>query len=1168
MQFLRPALLVICLLFTFPGISFGNAQAVYDNGAAIREGGQGTEGKERGNSQGIVVSVNSDNGTINVRFNKQPPGGKPKASDFTIQREVKGGAAEVIAPTSYAWETSNKIATFTVPPLAPEVMELEVVYSVSFKGAASVSAPAFVIPVLPPLVIVRDGQANSTIIIAEGADERTQAAAATLAEYVKKSTGVLLPVLAEEQAGSSDGDPAGWVRIYVGDAQAEPRLGELLQGMDGDGYVILPEDGRITVSGPTSWGTEYGVYAFLEKHVGVRWLMPGPDGEDVPQHATLSISREMIKEEPVFISRVFSPLNGTAYPAQAAWARKNRMHSRLSFHHNIYSLFPPEEFGQSHPEFYPVRNGVPYIPAATLTNSWQPCFSEPGTVDVAVGKIIEFFANNPEADSFSLGVNDGKGYCETEPDHPLYTGKINSVGVLDMSDIYYNWVNQVAEGVLAVYPDKWFGLLAYDSVMDPPSFRLNSRVVPFITQDRMAWIDAEVESGSKQVLEKWKQAADHIAWYDYIYGNPYLLPRMYIRQMADNYAYAGEHGVLAHYAELYPNWGEGPKPWIAAKLQWNPDQDVDALLDEWYVRAVGEEAAADLRSYYDHWEQFWTERIQGSTWFEARKRTTYLEFGDPGYLALVTEQEIADSRSLLETVVEKAGTEQQKSRAVMLLRAFEYYEASALSYTPKFASLNEQDALALLDPAAMERKMDKARERYELLDEFAQDPVLMHFIKPSPTGIYYPLLHWNGLDSEAFWALADYMKVSEPNGGTVSQQVYDLTQRADNEKLHEYANLLQNVNLELFALNNNFSFELGGDVPQSWSPWFESNTVYKRSTDYSHSGDSSIMISTLRRGGPHQIVNVNPGMMASRIHYFTPEGTKTNATIQITFNLRDASNQQIGTLVSETKKVGATTGTWSSVDFLTDIPEGVKSVQMVVLLNQVEPETKLYLDDFVIYQGNKEWLNGQTFWKFADYIQVHEPSGGVLTDRIEALSSNSASGQEREFAALLLNVLQGAAPVTSNASFEQGTATSAPPWAFYVQNQGTVTRVTDYGHQSNSSIVVTGAGPSVVPYQYFIPQAGPAAAKVFYKLPEGSTTGGTIQIGFNLNTADGKGITVMRSEIRPIINSQDGWSSISLAAYIPAEYNDLVVGRIQFTINVSNLGSGIQLYVDDANVYQ
>lgn len=41
------------------------------------------------------------------------------------------------------------------------------------------------------------------------------------------------------------------------------------------------------------------------------------------------------------------------------------------------------------------------------------------------------------------------------------------------------------------------------------------------------------------------------------------------------------------------------------RLLWNPDQDADALLDEWYERMVGPAAAPDLKAYYDHWEHFW-----------------------------------------------------------------------------------------------------------------------------------------------------------------------------------------------------------------------------------------------------------------------------------------------------------------------------------------------------------------------------------------------------------------------------------------------------------------------------------------------------------------------------------------------------------------------------------
>src|SRR5699024_4629449 len=123
------------------------------------------------------------------------------------------------------------------------------------------------------------------------------------------------------------------------------------------------------------------------------------------------------------------------------------------------------------------------------------------------------------------------------------------------------------------YPDKWFGLLAYHNVMTPPSFKLNSHVVPFLTKDRMLWIDEDVKEEGQALVAAWQEKASQIGWYDYMYGIHYMVPRVYPLLMAKNYRYAEEHDVFYHYAEMYPNAGDGPKAWLSAKLQWNPDQD-------------------------------------------------------------------------------------------------------------------------------------------------------------------------------------------------------------------------------------------------------------------------------------------------------------------------------------------------------------------------------------------------------------------------------------------------------------------------------------------------------------------------------------------------------------------------------------------------------------------
>jgi hypothetical protein len=284
--------------------------------------------------------------------------------------------------------------------------------------------------------------------------------------------------------------------------------------------------------------------------------------------------------------------------------------------------------------------------------------------------------------------------------------------------LYFEWANAVVEGVLESYPDKWFGCYAYREVAEPPdNFSVHSRLIPFMTYDRMKWVDPEIERQGKALTKKWNKRAQRLGWYDYVYGTPYLLPRVYFNKMADYLRFGAQNGVSALTGEAYPNWGEGPKLYIALKLQWNPYRDVGELLREWVVKAVGSTAAVDLEEYYKHWEYFWTERVPKSEWFS--KEGQYLKFMYPDYLEVATFKDIKKSRKLLESVVAKAETKKQKVRAKILLRAFEYYEASVISY---------------LGLVRQKKLPDKSEEYYRIMNqkrsilmkEFKNDPILIH----------------------------------------------------------------------------------------------------------------------------------------------------------------------------------------------------------------------------------------------------------------------------------------------------------------------------------------------------------------------------------------------------------------------------------------------------------
>ena len=263
---------------------------------------------------------------------------------------------------------------------------------------------------LPPIKIIQNGQANAAVLVDGDANEQVLNAASTFVEYVQKSTGVELPI----QTVEAEGLKQDIIHIYIGTSFSgdQQLISNLLKGMTGDGFVIVPRANTITIVGPTAWGTEFGVYEFLERYVGVRWLLPGPDGEDVPERQTISVPLNVVKDEPVAISRQFFgtetiTTNEFSIPSSnTEWARHNRIYENIQFHHNMHILFDPEVFSE-HPEYYP-GGEMP-----TSKNDWQPCLNDV-TAEAAATRIIEFFNQNPETTSYSLGLNDSLKFLRSK----------------------------------------------------------------------------------------------------------------------------------------------------------------------------------------------------------------------------------------------------------------------------------------------------------------------------------------------------------------------------------------------------------------------------------------------------------------------------------------------------------------------------------------------------------------------------------------------------------------------------------------------------------------------------------------------------------------------------------------------------------------------------------
>jgi len=982
------------------------------------------------------------------------------------------------------------------------------------------------------LRIVHEGQPVAAIRVALDADQQTTAAAAKLAAYVKKSTGAELPILANNEALPIGAE----TEIYVGKQGLQPANGEPdpLAGLDGDGFVIKQYGDRITIAGPTAWGTEFGVNAFLEKYIGVRWLAPGEDWEDVPQVVDLAVPvNDTVVQQPAFFSREFD-LHATNTPEREQWARNNRMHGRVEFKHNLFELFPPAVYKDTHPEFYPQGAYLDHH------GGWQPCFTAEGIVDEAIKNINAYFDAHPEATSYSLGVNDGlasgSGYCEDNPNHPDYPNQVNSLGNTNMSDIYYKWVDEVSKGVFAVHGDKYLGLLAYVEVYDPPTdITLDPRVIVYITDDRLTWGSPGLKAEGHGISEQWVEAAPGLAYYEYLWGTPYMVPRTYFNLMDDNYKYANQVGVKAHYAEMVPNFGEGPKPWISTRLQWDPQQNTNLLLQEWYVRAVGETAAADLAAYYEIWRDFWENRMFQTEWyadwFGNEPRWNYLNFLDDSYLEAVTQQDIATSRSLLESVVAKASTAKQKKRAADLLRSFEYYEASVLSHTveKKAVPAPADEAAALTLVNTVMEKIRLAEKRRDLIVAFKDDSFLQQAFSPysidSKTLGGYTRV-WSGISKAEMDAIVSWLKQEQP-AGAVHALLEQLSTGDPVEAVRLYTYiLLRSADPQARKqLNANPGFELAGATPtqaEAWNLWLHDGLELSRTNEVKRGGTSSIKARGVTLGGVIQTVPLQSGIHELSFAYYSPAEMTGKGTIRLQLDLWSATNHHLGTIrpYLETRRISDTAGQWSSMYWVGELPEGIAKVDAYALTENMGADQVVYIDDF--------------------YLNRLSPDPYENSPKI---------------------------PLNLNWSFEEANASTpaaADSWNSWVyQGVGAIERSDEVKRDGSYAIKATGVGILGGIYQQVPVHAGVHGMSAAYYAPEGSNGSGTIQLQLELYDASNNHMGNILSLKKMISSAAGEWAIIDWTGELPAG-----VANVSINVLVGSMDSSEIVYLDETKVYR
>ncbi|MBR7139518.1 MAG: DUF4838 domain-containing protein [Lentisphaeria bacterium] len=408
------------------------------------------------------------------------------------------------------------------------------------------------------------------------------------AELLKKS----FPAMGSGKFSKSEGNKG--VRIHIGNTPAGKKMIAAAGRIDPDGFVIdAPDSKNLVIAGGSPLGTLFGVMEFLERYAGVMWVWPGKYGTVIPRKESFSAVVKYQREEPAFRIRQLG-----VDPSMAHFFRfaiRNTDDERAQYSHNINKTMPPKLW-EKHPEYFNMLNGVRRKPVKMKR---QACTSNPAVIKIFIEGAARYFKRFPRRESFSVAQSDGGHFCECPQCRAL-----DVPGVPGVTDRYFTFANQVADGIAKEFPEKFIASLAYgDGTQEPPSkISLRPNVIPCLVIPSM--------SHPRQSVEKWAAKASNLYAYFHLHGREN--PKLYATVFAEYLRFLKKNKVVGICGELHPALPklngsyeiDGPRSWIISKLIWNPQQDPGELLKMFCDKFYGPAAKPMLR-YYSILEKAW-----------------------------------------------------------------------------------------------------------------------------------------------------------------------------------------------------------------------------------------------------------------------------------------------------------------------------------------------------------------------------------------------------------------------------------------------------------------------------------------------------------------------------------------------------------------------------------
>ena len=475
---------------------------------------------------------------------------------------------------------------------------LVVMASVSLADAGPASAT--------DVVLARDGATPYVITLAPDATPPERHAAEELASFLKQVTGATFPLKTPAEA-------AGAPCLAVGPGAALALKPDLdLNGLGADGIIIRSLPGKcahlLLTGGPGApRGTLYAVYTFLEDEVGCRWW--SKDESSIPSKPTLAVKSKLDVRYVPPLERRDQSFNEGMFSGD--WAARNKFNGwcgpghdearggSLEFAgtnncHTFFSLVPPNEHFDKHPEWFSEVNGK-------RVNNGQLCLTNPELLQFLIGRVKEWLkTSDPNSAFVSVTQNDCAYWCTCPKCRAVDEAEGSQSGTM------IRFVNAVAEAIEKDYPNVAVDTFAYQYTRKAPKLvRPRKNVVVRLCSiecDFARPMEDERNHAFRQDVEDWSRICDRVYIWDYAanFGH-FLQAHPVLHVLGPNIRFLVRNNVKGIFEQgAY----ESPAPfgamraWVIGKLLWNPALDDQAIIQEFLDGYYGP-AAPYLRRYID-----------------------------------------------------------------------------------------------------------------------------------------------------------------------------------------------------------------------------------------------------------------------------------------------------------------------------------------------------------------------------------------------------------------------------------------------------------------------------------------------------------------------------------------------------------------------------------------